>query len=158
MEVVELYAIGRSRSAVGVAQGPPNALVAPKPTSSRRMTKTFGAPSGGRSGSSGGNLAAGSFASSYTGPVYGGSGIGRWSRTRAWRHLSSSDSGQASAPRIPGRPTGQPSCSPHPDSASDRGQTAVNRLLTQFADRRASAAKRPAAQRKHAERRREAPP
>src|SRR4051794_41916633 len=43
-----------SLSAVGVAHGPPNALEAAKPTSSRRMTSTFGAPVGGRSGSIGG--------------------------------------------------------------------------------------------------------
>ena len=52
------------RSAVGIAHGPPNALEAPKPTSSSRTIKTFGAPAGGRSGSIGGNTAAGSFASS----------------------------------------------------------------------------------------------
>ena len=51
------------RSAVGVEIGPPNALEAAKPTSSSRMTSTFGAPSGGRSGSIGGNEVAGSFAS-----------------------------------------------------------------------------------------------
>src|SRR4051794_41211944 len=44
-----------SRSAVGVAHGPPNALDAPKPTSSSRTTSTFGAPAGGRTGSIGGN-------------------------------------------------------------------------------------------------------
>ena len=42
-----------SRSAVGVAHGPPNALDAPKPTSSSRITSTFGAPAGGRSGTIG---------------------------------------------------------------------------------------------------------
>ncbi len=52
-----------SRSAVGVRHGPPKALEAAKPTSSSRMTSTFGAPAGGRSGSIGGNVAAGSFAS-----------------------------------------------------------------------------------------------
>ena len=52
-----------SRSAFGVAHGPPNALDAPKPTSSIRTTRTFGAPSGGRSGSIGGNDVSGSFAS-----------------------------------------------------------------------------------------------
>ncbi len=51
------------RSAVGVAHGPPKALDAPKPTSSSRTMSTFGAPSGGRSGSIGGNDVAGSFAS-----------------------------------------------------------------------------------------------
>ena len=43
-----------SRSAVGVAHGPPKALDAPKPTSSISTTSTFGAPAGGRSGSIGG--------------------------------------------------------------------------------------------------------
>src|SRR4249919_2141486 len=67
------------RSAVGVAHGPPNALEAAKPTSSSRMTRTFGAPTGGRSGSMGGNFASGSFASKGTSPSYGRSGIGRTS-------------------------------------------------------------------------------
>ncbi len=52
-----------SRSAFGVAIGPPNALEAAKPTSSSRITSTLGAPSGGRNGSIGGNDVAGSFAS-----------------------------------------------------------------------------------------------
>ena len=52
-----------SRSAVGVRHGPPNALDAPKPTSSSSITRTFGAPAGGRSGSIGGNDVAGSLAS-----------------------------------------------------------------------------------------------
>src|SRR5689334_12891359 len=69
-----------SRSAVGVAHGPPNALEAAKPTSSRRTTSTFGAPAGGRSGSIGGNAASGSLASSGSSPSYGRSGIGRTSR------------------------------------------------------------------------------
>ena len=37
-----------SRSAFGVEHGPPNALDAPKPTSSRSTINTFGAPAGGR--------------------------------------------------------------------------------------------------------------
>ena len=37
-----------SFSKFGVWQGPPKALVAPKPTSSSRMTSTLGAPLGGR--------------------------------------------------------------------------------------------------------------
>src|SRR5580765_5825977 len=69
-----------SRSAVGVAHGPPNALDAPKPTSSSRTTSTFGAPCGGRSGSIGGNVAPGSLASRGSSPSYGLSGIGRTSR------------------------------------------------------------------------------
>ena len=52
-----------SRSAVGVEQGPPNALDEPKPASSSSTTSTFGAPAGGRSGSIGGNDVSGSFAS-----------------------------------------------------------------------------------------------
>src|ERR1051325_9639874 len=85
------------RSAVGVAHGPPNALEAAKPTSSSRTTSTFGAPSGGRSGSIGGDVASGSLASRGSSPSYGRSGIGRTSRelwsvtlyssprqTRAW--------------------------------------------------------------------------
>ena len=53
-----------SRSAVGVRHGPPNALEQAKPASSIRITSTFGAPAGGRSGSIAGNDADGSFASS----------------------------------------------------------------------------------------------
>ncbi len=52
-----------SRSAVGIAHGPPKALPAPKPTSSSSTTSTFGAPAGGRSGAIGGNAVSGSFAS-----------------------------------------------------------------------------------------------
>ena len=40
--------------------GPPNVLAAPKPTSSSKMIKTFGAPSGGSSGSIGGTAVSGS--------------------------------------------------------------------------------------------------
>src|SRR6476619_4953954 len=69
-----------SRSAVGVAHGPPNALEAPKPTSSSSTTSTLGAPAGGRSGSIGGNVASGSLASRGSSPSYGRSGIGRTSR------------------------------------------------------------------------------
>src|SRR5436305_10973085 len=79
-----------SRSAVGVAHGPPNALDAPKPTSSSRTTSTFGAPSGGRSGSIGGNAAAGSLASSGSVPSYGLSGIGSTSRALLSATLNSS--------------------------------------------------------------------
>src|SRR3954465_4908359 len=76
------------RSAVGVGRGPPNALDAGKPTSSSRMTSTFGAPDGGRSGSTGGNVACGSFASSGNGPSYGRSGIGSTSLW-VWEELNS---------------------------------------------------------------------
>ena len=64
VEAGELQPIPASRSAVGVWHGPPNALEHPKPASSIRTIRTFGAPAGGRSGSIGGNFAAGSFASS----------------------------------------------------------------------------------------------
>src|SRR5947209_15435545 len=66
-----------SRSAVGVAHGPPNALDAAKPTSSSRTTSTLGAPSGGRRGSIAGNDASGSLASNGRVPSNGVSGIGR---------------------------------------------------------------------------------
>src|SRR6476620_7076673 len=79
-----------SRSAVGVAHGPPNALEAAKPTSSSRTTSTFGAPAGGRSGSIGGNVASGSLASRGSSPSYGLSGIGRTSRERGSVTLYSS--------------------------------------------------------------------
>src|SRR3954451_3006697 len=69
-----------SRSAVGVAHGPPKALEAAKPTSSSRMTSTLGAPAGGRSGSIAANDASGSLASSGSSPSYGRSGIGSTSR------------------------------------------------------------------------------
>jgi hypothetical protein len=52
-----------SRSATGVAHGPPNALDAPKPVSSSSTISTFGAPAGGRSGTIGGKDVSGSFAS-----------------------------------------------------------------------------------------------
>src|SRR6478609_9859177 len=55
--------LAASRSAVGVWHGPPNALDAPKPTSSSRMTSTLGAPAGGCNGSIAGNDASGSLAS-----------------------------------------------------------------------------------------------
>ena len=43
-----------SRSKFGVWHGPPNALDAPKPTSSMSTIRTLGAPFGGRSGTIGG--------------------------------------------------------------------------------------------------------
>jgi hypothetical protein len=57
------------RSAFGVEHGPPNALGAPKPQSSIKMTSTFGAPAGGRSGSIGGKDVFGSFASYVVSPT-----------------------------------------------------------------------------------------
>src|SRR3954471_11144395 len=71
-----------SRSAVGVAHGPPNTLEAANPTSSSSTTRTFGAPAGGSSGSIGGNVASGSLASRGTSASYGLSGMGRTSRER----------------------------------------------------------------------------
>ena len=69
-----------SRSTFGVLIGPPKALDAPKPTSSIRTTRTFGAPAGGRSGSIGGNDVSGSLASYVVSPTGVMSGIGRMSR------------------------------------------------------------------------------
>jgi hypothetical protein len=62
MKAIELPPFA-SRSAVGVLMTPPKALDAAKPTSSRSTISTLGAPLGGRSGSMGGNLVSGSFAS-----------------------------------------------------------------------------------------------
>src|SRR5215218_4348386 len=88
-----------SRSAAGVAQGPPNALDAAKPTSSSKITSTFGARAGGRSGSIGGNVASGSFASKGRTPPYGRSGIGRTSLW-IWEGVNSY---HLSVPRFAGR-------------------------------------------------------
>ena len=60
---VYLRPLAARRSAVGVLIGPPKALEAPKPTSSMRTTRTFGAPLGGRTSWIGGKTAAGSLAS-----------------------------------------------------------------------------------------------
>ena len=68
-----------SRSAIGVWHGPPNALDAPNPTSSSRITNTFGAPAGGRNGSIGGYDVSGSLASNVTNPTRRRSGIGNTS-------------------------------------------------------------------------------
>src|SRR6476619_4617397 len=68
------------RSAVGVLHGPPNALEAAKPTSSSRTTRTFGAPSGGVTGSIGGNDVSGSLASYVVRPMCLLDGIGRFAR------------------------------------------------------------------------------
>src|SRR3954447_13838698 len=65
-----------SRSALGVAHGPPNALAAPNPVSSMRTMSTFGAPSGGSKGSIGGYAVLGSLASYVVNPGTGRSGIG----------------------------------------------------------------------------------
>src|SRR6185436_10680407 len=77
-----------SRSAVGVAHGPPNALEAAKPTSSSKMTSTLGAPTGGWSGAIGWNFASGSFASKGSGPSYRRSGMGSTSLS-IWEGLNS---------------------------------------------------------------------
>src|SRR6476619_5788 len=97
-----------SRSAVGVAHGPPNALEAAKPTSSSRTTSTFGAPSGGRSGWIGGNVASGSFASRGSSPSYFRSGIGSTLReissgtfSSSLRHVSASALVDARVWRLP---------------------------------------------------------
>ena len=66
-----------SFSAVGVWQGPPKALVAPKPTSSIRTIRTLGAPWGGLNRSIGGNFEAGSLASNVISPFLPVFGIGR---------------------------------------------------------------------------------
>ncbi len=66
-----------SRSAVGVWHGPPKALDAPNPQSSSRITSTFGAPLGGRSGVIGGNEVSGSLASYGVSMGRGTSGIGK---------------------------------------------------------------------------------
>src|SRR3954471_9662273 len=70
-----------SRSAVGVAHGPPNALDAAKPTSSSKTTSTLGAPAGGRSGSIAANDASGSLASYGSVASNGRSGIGNTPRS-----------------------------------------------------------------------------
>src|SRR4051812_30977226 len=92
-----------SRSAVGVAHGPPNALDAAKPTSSSRTTSTLGAPPGGRSGSIAGNDAPGSLASYGSVPSNGLSGIGSTSRrgpsASAWLTKFLSTGGASRHPR-----------------------------------------------------------
>src|SRR5882724_10669773 len=92
-----------SRSAFGVWHGPPNALEAPKPTSSSRMTSTFGASIGGRSGVIGGNFVLGSLASYVVRPTGLRSGIGSTSRpiTGAWARAGSST--EAAAIDVPAR-------------------------------------------------------
>ena len=49
-----------SRSVAGARHGPPNALEAPNPTSSSRISKTLGTPAGGRTGCTGGKELSGS--------------------------------------------------------------------------------------------------
>ena len=68
-----------NRSRFGVEHGPPNTLDAPNPTSSIRITSTFGAPAGGRSGTSrwGDDAVSGSLASKVVNPTGATSGIGK---------------------------------------------------------------------------------
>jgi hypothetical protein len=68
-------------SAVGVRQGSPNTLDAPKPTSSSSTKRTFRAPAGGRNCVIGGNLVPGSFALWVVRPMDLLSGIGSISRS-----------------------------------------------------------------------------
>src|SRR5262245_36168492 len=75
--------LAASFSKAGVWHGPPNALEAPNPTSSIKITSTLGAPVGGRSGTIGGIRVSGSLALYVVTPTYGRSGIGRISRDRA---------------------------------------------------------------------------
>ena len=75
-----LRPLAASFSNVGVLHGPPKALEAPKPTSSSSTIRTLGAPAGGRSGSMGGNVALGSFASNAAGPTRRCCGMGRTAR------------------------------------------------------------------------------
>src|SRR6478609_866262 len=79
-----------SRSAVGVAHGPPKALDAANPTSSSSTTSTLGAPAGGRSGWIGGNVTSASLASSGSSPSYGRFGIGSTLRESSSDTLGSS--------------------------------------------------------------------
>src|SRR3954447_16720031 len=101
-----------SRSAVGVAHGPPNALDAAKPTSSSKTTSTLGAPAGGRSGSIGGNDASGSLASYGSVPSNGLSGIGNTSRRgpsdSAWITKFLSTACSSRHPRTPDRQRSSP--------------------------------------------------
>ena len=78
--------LAASFSATGVSHGPPNALDEPKPTSSSRMTRTFGAPAGGSTGSIGGNRESGSLASYVVSSGLRTSGMGRIERAclSAW--------------------------------------------------------------------------
>ena len=90
---VNFRPVAASRSAFGVGQGPPNVLDAPKPMSSSKMTSTLGAPSGGRSGSIGGNAVSGSFASYVV--RLGFARLGMGNTVRGWRSgfmAASSDS------------------------------------------------------------------
>ena len=82
VEARELEPGRASRSAVGVAIAPPNALEAPKPTSSSSTMRTLGAPAGGRSGSSDGAAAGALEASPLGGTSPGASGMGSTLRSK----------------------------------------------------------------------------
>src|SRR4051794_22406348 len=86
------------RSNVGVLHGPPNALDDPKPASSSMITRTFGAPAGGRSGLIGANDVAGSLASYVTAPECSRSGIGRDVRATSSRVILVRSAGADRAP------------------------------------------------------------
>src|SRR5438477_8038034 len=94
-----------SRSAVGVRHGPPNALEAPKPTSSSRITRTFGAPVGGRNGLIGGNFVLGSLASYVVRPTGLRSGIGSTSRPKAGAWARADPSAEPATIDVPARRT-----------------------------------------------------
>src|SRR4051794_41929174 len=75
------------RSAVGVMHGPPNALEAAKPTSSRSTISTLGAPAGGLRGSIGGENAPRALPSGGRPPGPGGGrggGVGRGGAGAPW--------------------------------------------------------------------------
>src|ERR1044072_1096205 len=91
------------RSAFGVWHGPPNALDAPKPTSSSRMTRTFGAPAGGRRGFIGGNFVLGSLASYVVRPTGLRSGIGSPARPMVGAWARAGSSAEAAAIDVPAR-------------------------------------------------------
>jgi len=98
------------RSAFGVLIGPPNALDAPNPVSSMRTMRTFGAPSGGRSGSMGGKAVSGSLASYVVRPTYSRGGMGRFVRG------NSSRAPEVITTSLSGRRTGHGDCRDSPSS------------------------------------------
>src|SRR5215469_8201634 len=75
-----------TRSKVGVEIGPPNVLDAPKPTSSVRMSKIFGAPFGGCT--SLGKSGTESLAVRPMRPLNGGSGLGSVSCAFTGNHIA----------------------------------------------------------------------
>src|SRR5262245_37999245 len=122
----------------GVWHGPPNALDAPKPTSSIRMINTFSASAGSRSGTIGGYFVSGSLASYVVRLTAATSGIGRTDR----------DSDVSTRTRQPPRNARPSDGSPaHPTPVAGRigGDAKVQRV-------RYHAARAPGARRKCAER------